>query len=100
MLSHAPAGVGSGAGAVLAAQKPSGLKPECEALVVLAEPGDVYAHYNAAMSAAAVSHPDQGHRAEAGPQGERCPGLLASPAVTCLSWELGMMSRMKQDSSV
>ena len=55
MLSHAPAGVGSGAGAVLAAQKPSGLKPECEALVVLAEPGDVYAHYNAAMSAAAVS---------------------------------------------
>ena len=47
--------MGSGAGAVLAAQKPSGLKPECEALVLLAEPGDVYAHYNVAMSAAAVS---------------------------------------------
>ena len=33
----------------------SKLAPDCEALVRLAEPGDVYAHYNTAMSAAAVS---------------------------------------------
>lgn len=33
----------------------SKLAPECEALVKLAEPGDVYAHYNTAMSAAAIS---------------------------------------------
>ena len=33
----------------------SKLSPGCDALVRLAEPGDVYAHYNTAMSAAAVS---------------------------------------------
>ena len=33
----------------------SKLSPACDALVRLAEPGDVYAHYNRAMSAAAVS---------------------------------------------
>ena len=33
----------------------SKLSPACDALVRLAEPGDVYAHYNTAMSAAAVS---------------------------------------------
>lgn len=39
-----------------AAAKPaSKLAPECDALVRLAEPGDVYAHYNTAMSAAAIS---------------------------------------------
>jgi hypothetical protein len=38
-----------------AAAAASKLSPACDALVRLAEPGDVYAHYNAAMSAAAVS---------------------------------------------
>lgn len=33
----------------------SALAPECEALVALAEPGDVFAHYTTAMRAAAVS---------------------------------------------
>ncbi len=38
-----------------AATSASKLSPACDALVRLAEPGDVYAHYNRAMSAAAVS---------------------------------------------
>ena len=38
-----------------AATSTSKLSPACDALVRLAEPGDVYAHYNRAMSAAAVS---------------------------------------------
>ena len=38
-----------------AAASASSLSPACDALVRLAEPGDVYAHYNRAMSAAAVS---------------------------------------------
>lgn len=33
----------------------SKLAPACDALVRLAESGDVYAHYNTAMSAAAIS---------------------------------------------
>ena len=35
--------------------KKSALAAECEALVLLAEPGDVFAHYNVAMNAAAIS---------------------------------------------
>ena len=41
--------------AAAAAAAASKLSPACDALVRLAEPGDVYAHYNRAMSAAAVS---------------------------------------------
>ena len=38
-----------------AAAAASKLSPACDSLVRLAEPGDVYAHYNRAMSAAAVT---------------------------------------------
>ncbi len=38
-----------------AAKPVSKLAPACDTLVRLAEPGDVYAHYNTAMSAAAIS---------------------------------------------
>ena len=41
--------------AAAAAAAASKLSPACDSLVRLAEPGDVYAHYNRAMSAAAVS---------------------------------------------
>jgi hypothetical protein len=41
--------------AAAAAAAASKLSPACDSLVRLAEPGDVYAHYNRAMSAAAVT---------------------------------------------
>jgi hypothetical protein len=86
----AAANVGGGAAAGALAKK-SGLAPECEALVLLAEPGDVYAHYNAAMSAAAVSTQIKAIEQRLGLKARGCPPCpTRPPSLLLVRWGSGM----------
>ncbi|CAL5218414.1 g90 [Coccomyxa viridis] len=78
-----------------AATSASKLSPACDALVRLAEPGDVYAHYNRAMSAAAVSTQIKSIEQRLGlKEGTLTPKEAGVGMLTLTGWSaaLGMLS--------